>query len=452
MALEYRFIAVLPLCCAALAGADDLLVPSQYPTIGDAVRAAVSGDVVIVADGTYTGPRNRGIDLAGKDITVRSSGGPSRCTIDAERMATIFIMASGESATIEGFTLTRGNPSAIRCDGSSPTIRGCVMNDNWNGIYGGALLCENGADVTVEDCTLSNNLAGVGGGAYLDQSTAVFTRCEFFGSRTDLFGAGGVGAVDNSDLTLVDCVVRDNTAMGFAGNGGGVQINGSTGTLINTLIEGNLGTLFGGGVTCVAGGDLTMVGCTVANNAGDGGGGGIYVNATVRISSSILWGNTVDQIQQAGGTLDVSYSTVDGGWPGAGVSRRDPMFVDPFGGDYRLSAGSPAIDAGDTGAFPAFVMTDLGGEARFVDDPATVDMGLGDPARPALAVVDMGAHEFQVGCYADCDGSGALDVFDFLCFQDAFVLGDPYADCDGSTVLDVFDFLCFQDLFVAGCP
>jgi hypothetical protein len=86
-----------------------------------------------------------------------------------------------------------------------------------------------------------------------------------------------------------------------------------------------------------------------------------------------------------------------------------------------------------------------------VDDPATVDLGLRDPSRPQLAVVDMGAHEFQPECYADCDGNTVLDVFDFLCFQDAFATGDPQADCDGNLVLDVFDFLCFQDLFVAGC-
>jgi hypothetical protein len=62
------------------------------------------------------------------------------------------------------------------------------------------------------------------------------------------------------------------------------------------------------------------------------------------------------------------------------------------------------------------------------------------------------AIEAVGGCYPDCDGNTVLDVFDFLCFQDAFVQGDPYADCDGNTVLDVFDFLCFQDAFVIGCP
>jgi hypothetical protein len=57
-----------------------------------------------------------------------------------------------------------------------------------------------------------------------------------------------------------------------------------------------------------------------------------------------------------------------------------------------------------------------------------------------------------VPCYPDCDGSGVLDFFDFLCFQNAFLAGDPYADCDQSGVLDFFDFLCFQNEFIAGCP
>ncbi|MFG0284583.1 MAG: alpha/beta hydrolase-fold protein [Phycisphaerales bacterium JB039] len=54
-------------------------------------------------------------------------------------------------------------------------------------------------------------------------------------------------------------------------------------------------------------------------------------------------------------------------------------------------------------------------------------------------------------CYADCDGSGALDLFDFLCFQSAFGRGDLLADCDGTGELDLFDFLCFQTAFGVGC-
>jgi len=55
-------------------------------------------------------------------------------------------------------------------------------------------------------------------------------------------------------------------------------------------------------------------------------------------------------------------------------------------------------------------------------------------------------------CYADCDASGELDFFDFLCFQNEFAAGTAYADCDASGELDFFDFLCFQNEFAAGCP
>jgi hypothetical protein len=61
-------------------------------------------------------------------------------------------------------------------------------------------------------------------------------------------------------------------------------------------------------------------------------------------------------------------------------------------------------------------------------------------------------------CYPDCDtatGVGVLDIFDFLCFQNAFALQEPYAcgcDEDPPGVCDVFDFLCFQNAFEAGCP
>jgi len=58
----------------------------------------------------------------------------------------------------------------------------------------------------------------------------------------------------------------------------------------------------------------------------------------------------------------------------------------------------------------------------------------------------------NVSCYPDCTGEGTLDIFDFLCFQDAFVSMDPYADCTGEGTFDIFDFLCFQDAFVTGCP
>ena len=76
----------------------------------------------------------------------------------------------------------------------------------------------------------------------------------------------------------------------------------------------------------------------------------------------------------------------------------------------------------------------------------------------ATIELDLGSENFRFLPYADCDsstGPGVLDIFDFLCFIDAFVRGLSYAcDCDTSTGpegCDIFDFLCFQQAFTTGC-
>lgn len=77
-----------------------------------------------------------------------------------------------------------------------------------------------------------------------------------------------------------------------------------------------------------------------------------------------------------------------------------------------------------------------------------------NPPTASSTILNSYAILAQAGgsCYPDCDESGDLDFFDFLCFQNAFAAGDPYADCDESGDLDFFDFLCFQNGFAAGCP
>ena len=89
------------------------------------------------------------------------------------------------------------------------------------------------------------------------------------------------------------------------------------------------------------------------------------------------------------------------------------------------------------------------------------DISVVTTAQPICKHIVLGliASPSPENCYADCDrstGFGTLDVFDFLCFQNAFVSQRGYAcDCDTSTghgVCDVFDFLCFQNAFVGGCP
>ena len=80
-----------------------------------------------------------------------------------------------------------------------------------------------------------------------------------------------------------------------------------------------------------------------------------------------------------------------------GCIDSDPLFVDPLGADgfnatgdknFRLTGFSPCIDAGDNEAVPLGVATDLDGNARFFDDPGTIDTGMG-----VAPIVDMGPYE-----------------------------------------------------------
>jgi hypothetical protein len=91
------------------------------------------------------------------------------------------------------------------------------------------------------------------------------------------------------------------------------------------------------------------------------------------------------------------------------------------------------------------VAQDCNGNGR----PDTCDLAGGS----SLDVNGNGVPD-ECECYADCDqstGVGVLDLFDFLCFVNAYNAEAPYADCDGSGGLDLFDFLCFTNDFNGGC-
>ena len=68
--------------------------------------------------------------------------------------------------------------------------------------------------------------------------------------------------------------------------------------------------------------------------------------------------------------------------------QADPLFVSATVDDFHLLEGSPAIDSADSSA-PGEQTADFAGAPR-VDDPATVDTGVGPRSYD-----DRGAYEFQ---------------------------------------------------------
>ncbi|MCH7798757.1 MAG: right-handed parallel beta-helix repeat-containing protein [Planctomycetes bacterium] len=369
MIRQIRMLAVV-LGTVSVAGAATLRVPAEYPTIQAAMTAAaLSGDTVLVADGTYTGVGNTNLLFNMKSLIVRSENGPAQCIIDCAGLGSGFtFFGEPPTSVVDGFTIINGGgspgPGIYMYYNSNPSISNCIIRGNTSGQEGGGGIYCALANPTITNCTITGNWGAAGGGVYLMMSSP----------------------------TIRNCVIAGNTAGAL---GGGIYCDtGSTPTIVNT----------------------------------------------------ILWGNGAQEIfVEIAGAAGVSYSNIQGGWPGAGNINAAPLFADPANGDWRLAPGSPAIDAGDNTALPAHVTTDLDGNPRFVDDPATADCPQAPGSCGIAPIVDMGASEFQVEtCPWDCGGGdgggdGAVGIGDFLALLAQW--GGPGAcDFDGGGV-GIADFL-----------
>ncbi len=265
------------------ASGDDLndgSLGSPVKTIQRGLNLAVSGNTVLVADGTYTGASNRDLDFGGKTINLRSEGGAANCTIDCQFLGRAFHFHTGETntATVRGFTIQSGEPvagekvGAILCENSSsPTITGCeILNNKSSGIY-----CDNSSP-TLKNCKIGNNSGGRGGGiGCRNQSCPTIENCLISENQAINFTmdapGGGIAILAESDPVLTNCTIVDN----WAYYGGGIYCHESAPTLTNCIIHNNSGIIAGGGIYCDMHCLSTITGCEILNNQA-GYGGGIY--------------------------------------------------------------------------------------------------------------------------------------------------------------------------------
>ncbi len=318
-----------------------LHVPSEYETIQAAIDAAVDGDVVIVAPGTYTGDGNRDIDFLGKAITV-SSADPNDHSI--------------VTATI------------IDCEGTK--------TENHRGFY---FHSGESKDSVLTGLTITGGYISTGGGIYCYNSSPTIMNCRILGNKAEVGTADGGGIYFRSSRAIISsCQIVGNSA----GDNGGAIYCKTTVTINNCLICGNDTEDDGGGIYCT---DTSpnIINCTLAGNRARGGwssGGAIHCNGyncKPLIANCILWGNTGSNNKEIWKTNaakpKVIYCDVRGGYLGKGNINSNPLFVGPIITDYYLLPDSPCIDAGDPDYITEPNETDLDGRPRVIG--SAIDMG-----------------------------------------------------------------------------
>lgn len=400
---EALVCAILPSCCdaewiaecATVAvvlcgeGCDDKAQP--YCSIQAAIDNAVDTDEIVVGPGTYS----EMINFLGKAITLHSSDGPGVTSLDAQGTGTVVTCDSGEGpdTVLEGFTIRGGSSSGMVNDGSSPTVRNCMFIDNSANLdtvttLGGGMFNNNSSDPTVTDCVFIQNSAKFGGGGMFNNngSSPSVINSMFADNLAGIFPSKGTGGGmynnNSSNATVINCMFIEN----WADSGGGMFNDASAPTVTNCRFNCNSTDGCGGGVCDFGSSSSTVVNCTFSgNSAVFGGGGGMAGDGGgSMITNCIFWENSPNELV---GLLGVSYSDVQGGFPGTGNIDADPVFADPNDGDFRLAPASPCIDAGDNTAVPEGVTTDLDGNPRFLEIPETPDTGTG--IFPSLTWVPM---------------------------------------------------------------
>jgi hypothetical protein len=428
----------------------------QYETIQQAIDDANDGNVIVVTVGTHRGAGNRDVDFHGKAIILQSSDPDNFDVADATIIDCNgsdsaphrgFHFHSGEDANsvLAGLTITNGggvyDGGAIRCLNSSPTIRNCIITNNFS-TGRGAVYCGNSSNPAISNCTITNNVATAGYGAGIccwDYSSPTILNCIITGNAAQSYGrhGGGVYCHNHSNAVVANCFVSGNSA---AHRGGGLAAYWSTPTFVNCTVVGN-SALEGGGISSFRESNPIVSNCIVLGNRAPEGPQLALIN-TLRV-----WGVSIPT------QMTVLFSDVQGGRSAACVDKAcilqwgqgnidaDPNFVEPgcwddantpaepnddffVVGDFHITPGSVCVDAGDNDSLPPALDADLDGEERIF-----------------AGIVDMGADELVTNPL-DLNNDGIVDYLELAVLANEWLQSGTclQADFHKDNVIDLRDY------------
>ncbi len=342
---------------------------SSLSPFGTAINADLNNESSLLINGClFQANISRGSSVAGAALELSASQDTSLVVTNCHFVANE-ARAANDSAGGGGLHLFARNNSSAEI--SNNTFRDNVVECQNGSATGGGLSAGASGAVTLEITrnvffknTVISDGHRTGGG--LDVTTSADAQGRFednriqgnrFQGEGSSRGAGTLlGTAGESQLVARRNIWLDNSGPENS-NAAQVYISHSSASFILTdslIADSNQSGLRGDGV------GMQLTNLTITNNAENGI--GVLI---AELDNSIVFGNGTD-------LLDPTRITGNNNLIGA-----DPFFVDPGNSDYRLLAGSPAINAGNNdppGGLGAF---DLDGEDR-IFGPA----------------VDIGAYEF----------------------------------------------------------
>jgi len=390
---------------------------------------------------------------------------------------TDYVVTGADNAIIDGFTITKGYWAGLWCDGTSPTVRNCLITENGTGgFYGGGMYCVNSASPNLTNCIFSGNLAYYGGGLHSEYSSPNLTNCIIaYNNSNGIYGynsqliVSGCTIEDNvnkgidcssCDVIVHNCIIKNNNGEGIYNN------NSSSAAITNNRISGNKSH----GIYSYTAVEIEIKNNWIYGNGTGNSGDGIYIpnawpapavirNNTIvnnagyginslwpedaNIINCILWGNNSgsDQLHSDNGTIEnVRYSCIQNGDTNNGNINDDPLFYDDPNdpNNFHLSSNSPCIDEGDPNFAPEPDETDIDGEDRVVDGDSN-----------GTQIVDIGADEYYWSP-ADFNGDEIVNFFDYARFANAWQSqpGDPNWDPNCNIGIPANNHIDYNDLAV----
>lgn len=284
----------------------------------------------------------------------------------------------------------------------------CVIE----GTIGDPMYDENGGAITVlneeviiSHCRLSGNSAQIGAGVYMDNGILWMDSCLFSENSASSLDSSSILCALNSTVELEGNQFIGNSASNgvvFLGetetnalnghiisnnNGIGISITGgSIYSFERNLVYGNTDT----GVSAVASSTCTFDRCTITENLT-----GLTVTTvpggTFTAKNLILYANgsgtPAEQLSVSGGTSDVTYCDIQGGWLGTGNLDIDPLFVEPSNGDYHLQSEVGSYHDGQW----------------LADDQTSLCIDAGDPSSVYENESEPNGDRVNMGTYGNTD-------------------------------------------------